>query len=92
MHLIIHFELHNYQYLDYEITNTLRLLKKYSLEYPVDYHLIEQLKKIVTLLLKQGSTQKTKENAIWQELQAWLEKQKSSPYFNYLKWVKSKLA
>lgn len=92
MHLIIHFELHNYQYLDYEITNTLRLLKKYSLKYPVDYHLIEQLKKIVTLLLKQGSTQKTKENAIWQELQAWLEKQKSSPYFNYLKWVKSKLA
>ena len=89
--LIIHFELNNFDLLEYVIKSTSRYLKKQKKDYQVEFLIIKYLKKLIKI------DDESTRIPIFEKMTLELEETFKNPservvlqYFDYLSWTKSK--
>lgn len=90
--LIIHFELGNYDLLEYVIKSTARYLKKQKKDYQVEFLIIKYLKKLIKLDDK--STRSVVYDKMFVDLNEAFKKPSERvvlQYFDYLSWADSKV-
>ncbi|MFT7614402.1 MAG: hypothetical protein ACI9J3_003384 [Parvicellaceae bacterium] len=90
--LIIHYELENYDLLEYVIKSTSRYLKKQKKDYQVEFLIIKYLKRLIKL------DDKTSKMSVYQKMHADMVETFKKPservvleYFDYLSWADSKV-
>lgn len=90
--LVIHFELENYDFLDYIIKSTNRYLNKQERDYQVEFVFIKYLRKLAKI--QSGIQQMEIYERLYEELKLLLEDHNERvvlEYFNVEAWVQSKL-
>jgi hypothetical protein len=92
LNLIIHFELENYDYLEYVIKSTNRYLAKYQKDYKIEDVLIKNIRKLAKApnTIAQMEIFETMKKEVVKLLQSHHE-QVILEYFNILAWINSKL-
>lgn len=90
--LIIHFELGNYDLLEYVIKSTSRYIKKQNKDYEVEHLIIRYVKKLTKLDTRE------EHRTVFLKMEEDLQKAFQNPnervvlqYFDYLSWVQSKI-
>ncbi len=90
--LIIHFELENYDLLEYVIKSTSRYLKKQKKDYEAEFIIIKYLKKLIKI------DEKVARNHVFEKMYKELDETFKKPservvlqYFDYLSWADSKV-
>lgn len=91
--LIIHYELENYDLLDYIIKSTIRFVKKKSRDYPYEMAIIKHLKKLVRLNQSEKSIVEQLELFKDEVTQIYKDpyQQVTLEYFDIMAWINSKL-
>ena len=90
--LVIHFELGNHDLLEYTIKSTARYLQKRERDFPIEKHIMEQMKKLIRA---QNAQDKLK---IYEGFKAGMRKLLKGPedmivlkYFDFNVWIESKI-
>ncbi len=90
--LIIHYELGNHDLLEYTIKSTARYLQKRDRDYPIEKVIMEYMKKLIRI---QNQADRKK---MFEQFRTELNKLMKGPedkiilrYFDYLKWIESKI-
>lgn len=90
--LVIHFELGNHDLLEYTIKSTARYLQKRDRDYPIEKTIMEYMKKLIRT---QNQADRKK---MFEQFRNELNKLMKGPedkiilrYFDYLKWIESKI-